>query len=116
LFDSASRMESSGIRDRIQISSATADFLFAAGKKHWVQARKDCIEAKGKGILQTFWVTNVRKSENSSNKEGSICTSDTMSDAGSDIAIGGDDSAKRGRLVDWMVELLSGHVRKLVRT
>jgi hypothetical protein len=34
---------------RIHVSQATADLLTAAGKKHWLTAREDMIEAKGKG-------------------------------------------------------------------
>jgi Adenylate and Guanylate cyclase catalytic domain len=42
-------MESNGIRGRIHVSQTTADLLTAAGKKHWLSARDDMIEAKGKG-------------------------------------------------------------------
>lgn len=42
-------MESNGVRNRIHVSTATADLLIARGKSHWLTAREDLIEAKGKG-------------------------------------------------------------------
>ena len=55
--NTAARMESNGQSGRIHLSESTADLLIAAGMEKWVVARKDKIEAKGKGKLQTFWLT-----------------------------------------------------------
>jgi Adenylate and Guanylate cyclase catalytic domain len=110
-------MESTGKADQIHISSATADILIAAGKNHWVCAREEVVEAKGKGCLQTFWlnVDSGRKEMRSSGEQESTGHSMTLSDSRSENdAIGKSDFAKRDRLVNWMVELLSGQVRKLV--
>lgn len=52
----ASRMESTGQRNKIQCSQATADLLVAGGKKHWVHTRDDVVHAKGKGNVQTYWI------------------------------------------------------------
>lgn len=49
--NTASRMESHGMKGRIQCSQATADLLIKAGKQHWLVAREDPVEAKGKGKL-----------------------------------------------------------------
>ena len=49
-------MESNGEKGRIQASKSTADALLADGKSSWLTAREDKIEAKGKGLLQTYWV------------------------------------------------------------
>jgi class 3 adenylate cyclase len=54
--NTASRMESTGGKDRIQISSSTAELLIASGKGHWLNQREDLVEAKGKGKLQTYWL------------------------------------------------------------
>jgi class 3 adenylate cyclase len=54
--NTASRMESTGEKSRIQVSSKTADILSEAGKGHWLRAREDLVEAKGKGKLQTYWL------------------------------------------------------------
>ena len=54
--NTGSRMESTGERNRIQISSTTADLLRNKhGKESWLQQREDLVEAKGKGKMQTYW-------------------------------------------------------------
>ena len=54
--NTGSRMESTGERNRIQVSSTTADLLRNKhAKGSWLQKRDDMIEAKGKGKLQTYW-------------------------------------------------------------
>ena len=44
--NTASRIESTGQRNRIQVSQQTADLLVEAGKEGWVVPRKDLVEAK----------------------------------------------------------------------
>jgi class 3 adenylate cyclase len=44
--NTASRIESTGQRNRIQVSQQTADLLIEAGKDNWVVPRKDLVEAK----------------------------------------------------------------------
>jgi hypothetical protein len=53
--NTAARMESHGIVGKIQISQATADLLIEARKDHWLVAREEQVEAKGKGLMQTYW-------------------------------------------------------------
>lgn len=55
--NTASRMETTGLRDSVQVSAETAQLLYAAGKSHWVKQREDPIYAKGKGELTTFVLT-----------------------------------------------------------
>jgi len=50
-------MESNGVRGRIHVSQATADALTARGKGNWLTPREDKIVAKGKGEMQTYFVT-----------------------------------------------------------
>jgi hypothetical protein len=45
----ASRIESTGMKNRIQLSQDTADLLIEAGKENWIHRREDKIIAKGKG-------------------------------------------------------------------
>ena len=47
-------MESTGVRDKIQISQETAELLYAAGKSRWVTPREDKVVAKGKG--EVGWI------------------------------------------------------------
>jgi class 3 adenylate cyclase len=54
--NTASRMESTGERNKIQVSKSTADFLIEAGKSYWVKPREELVHAKGKGQVQTYWV------------------------------------------------------------
>jgi hypothetical protein len=66
----ASRMESTGQRNKIQCSQATADLLIAGGKKHWVQPRDDLVNAKGKGVLQTYFIVIQRDINNIGSSPG----------------------------------------------
>jgi hypothetical protein len=54
--NTAARVESLGIRDRIHLSQETAEILHAAGKSNWITRRTDTIVAKGKGEMQTYWL------------------------------------------------------------
>jgi Adenylate and Guanylate cyclase catalytic domain len=63
----ASRMESTGQRNRIQCSEATADLLVAGGKKHWIHLRDELVHAKGKGNVQTYWIIPRSNSDKGAN-------------------------------------------------
>jgi class 3 adenylate cyclase len=60
LFDdtvnTAARMESSGIKNKIQMTKSIYDLLVAAGKTTWVRPRETTIFVKGKGNMQTYWL------------------------------------------------------------
>jgi len=62
----ASRMESTGEKNRIQISQDTADLIITAGKGHWLTPREAPISAKGKGSIQTYWLKPGTKRRSSS--------------------------------------------------
>ncbi|KAG7367903.1 adenylate/guanylate cyclase [Nitzschia inconspicua] len=53
----ASRIESTSAKNKIHLSEQTADLLMSAGKGDWIERRNRKIVAKGKGELQTFWLT-----------------------------------------------------------
>ena len=55
-MNTASRMESMGEKGMIQVSQETNDLLVKAGKGNWARPREDKIVAKGKGLLQTYWL------------------------------------------------------------
>jgi hypothetical protein len=57
-------MESTGIKNRIQCSTATAELLLASGKSQWITPREEKVFAKGKGELQTYWVQINKNSSN----------------------------------------------------
>ena len=111
-MNTASRMESTGCRDRIQISQESADLLYAAGKGEWIVPREDIVVAKGKGEMKTYWLEVA-------SHEGASVTSGESSDAESIVEMQlqaqNDDyndqedvvlSDKTLRLIDWNVDLL----------
>ena len=51
LVNTASRMESNGVKGKIHCSAATAEVLRKGGKDHWLKLREDKIEVKGKGEM-----------------------------------------------------------------
>ena len=44
------------------MSGDTAKLLTDSGKGHWISPRKDMVEAKGKGKLQTYWLMTRERS------------------------------------------------------
>eukprot|EP00980_Cylindrotheca_fusiformis_P000976 scaffold265_cov131-Cylindrotheca_fusiformis.AAC.11 len=59
-MNTASRMESTGERDRIQVTQATADLLKEAGYEKWLIPRSNRTFVKGKGEMQTYWVRKMK--------------------------------------------------------
>jgi len=111
-MNTASRMESTSTRGRIQISPTTADLLVAAGKMHWLSKREDPVIAKGKGKMQTYWL-EIRANKNSisgsSHRDSSISNDDSsFNDLLPDADI---ESENTSRLVNWIVEVM----RKLLK-
>ena len=51
-----SRMESTSLPGRIQISPETANLLVKSGKWSWIVPRETSVEIKGKGSMDTFWL------------------------------------------------------------
>ena len=108
-MNTASRMESNGVPNRIQISQDTADLLIAAGKHHWCIAREDKIKAKGKGMLSTYWLMTGGGGGGAK----SNLTSD-MSVGSHDLSLDGFDlrdhveaMEKKNRIADWTVEIMA---------
>ena len=65
----AARMESTSKPGMIQCSQATADLLIEKGKMSWLTTREDLVHAKGKGILQTYFVNPVSRPESVASKD-----------------------------------------------
>jgi hypothetical protein len=111
-------MESTGVRNKIQVSQTTADALIKAGKQNWVTAREDAVAAKGKGVLKTFWV-NPSKGRGGAGPVVGSGTNEApeltdLTSVGNLDQLAQDADAKTKRLVEWMVELLLIHVKKMV--
>jgi Adenylate and Guanylate cyclase catalytic domain len=107
-------MESTGKRDKIQISQATADILHSSGKAHWIMKREDIVEAKGKGKLQTYWLNPSIQKKRSVLGSSELGYSDSDSVVVVSNHLDDRDLVKRRRLVDWMTQLLLDHIKKVV--
>jgi class 3 adenylate cyclase len=111
--NTAARMESTGTRNRIQVSQETADLLLLAGKTRWMTRRADMVQAKGKGKLQTYWLFD------------NAAVSTFVSDNDSSRSVGRinfdvyrrSDSLQNGklqRLIEWSVDLLTKKIKEIV--
>ena len=108
--NTASRLEASGLPNRIHCSRETKELLVSKGKESWIISRDQHVHLKGVGALETFWVTpRVRR-------EGSVRSCQTATEAsqhGVDEPDEFDDEKrirvkhKRDlRLIDWNVQVL----------
>eukprot|EP00986_Skeletonema_menzelii_P002806 scaffold813_cov148-Skeletonema_menzelii.AAC.14 len=55
-INTASRMESTSIGGKIQVSAETAELIRLDRGGKWLVKRDGMVTAKGKGLLQTYWV------------------------------------------------------------
>lgn len=128
--NTAARMESTGLKGRIQISRATYDILVEAGKSDWVVPRSDAVKAKGKGMMKTFWLDAKAKKAGSSSagsqvdsnpprrraqqKTKSMTALATMPTRTMQQQMADGVAKKKARLVNWIVDMLQEDMRKLV--
>lgn len=125
--NTASRMESNGQREMIHVSQATADFLIKHGKEHWLHAREEKVQAKGKGEMQTYFVSPTTGA-------GSVASAFSSSDGSSvyeecqeieDVELALEDfegteeqksewAEKNHRQIAWLSDLLREELRKIV--
>jgi hypothetical protein len=73
-------MESTGQKNKIHISQATAAFLVEGGKEHWFVPREKLVTAKGKGEMQTYWI-NIRRMGSEWEERGGLKRTSSMMDA-----------------------------------
>ena len=131
----ASRMESCGVKGKIQCSTDTANLLIEAGKSKWVTPREEMIQAKGKGELQTYWIslssgraassggtstTRSTRRSSTGTLNGSSSNFDTVPPTPSEDTKPRNRSPPRGhldsktkRLVRWNVEIMSNLLKKI---
>ena len=104
-----SRLESSSDRGRIQCSKETADHLTNSGKGAWLQRRTNAIEAKGKGSLETFWVSvHGEQVPSRVSTDGDCVTNDKYGPSNPLL------DERTNRLIDWNVEMLLGLLKQIV--
>lgn len=111
--NTTARMESTGKSNKIQISQKTADLLIAAGKESWLTAREELVSAKGKGMLQTYWLEKDRSRSTST-------YSDMGSDQGDGLSVNlpsfrsESNTPKMQRLIDWNVSIFQTLLEEIV--
>jgi class 3 adenylate cyclase len=115
--NTAARMQSSGEPNQIHASNETALLLRKAKKHHWISERSDKVSIKGKGLLQTYWISpNRRRCHGQSSNGTTSSTSDhTETDVEKLLLPTSETEGKHEqteklernqRLVDWNVEVL----------
>jgi len=124
-MNTAARMESTGVPNRIQVSQQTADHLIEAGKEHWIIKREEKVKAKGKGELTTYFLLSNKKSSDHGKGGGGIRASvrdEVTLGRKSDHGISSNPSQggvikqrvqKRNRVADWVVEMLGKLLKEM---
>ncbi len=104
--NTAARMESTGTVNMIHISQATADILIKSKKGAWLQPRRDKVEVKGKGQMQTYWVEPKARATTGSTT-GSEPTDNKVTSSLHTL------DSKTERLVSWNVDVLGRMLSKI---
>ena len=106
-MDTASRMQSTSELNRIQVSEETAKLLMAAGKERWLTQRENGVEAKGKGLLTTYWLKGAHSTSSERYSESGVSSShDTASSSM-------EETHKTTRLIHWYVEVLYSLLKQI---
>ena len=82
-------MESTGEKNMIQVSEDTAELLTNADKGHWLVPRDNPVAAKGKGLVQTYWL-QPNKRRPSMNTESMRLSVDGSSSDGYGLSTSGE--------------------------
>ena len=125
-MNTASRMETTSEKGRIQLSQETAQLIRAAGKEKWLIHRDEAVVAKGKGEMQTYWLAVGEERRVSIGIGSSIETNSTNTDSiVDDLSVGAQErraaeaeldreADKMMRLVEWNVEVLSRLLKQII--
>lgn len=121
--NTAARMESTEVPNRIHMSQETVTLLLDAGKSHWLEVREGRVVAKGKGVLNTFWLQVTAADLNDKNLIG---LSNTGTETTSTTSLSGPErkklakpvpsnfADKRQGLVDWNVNIMKSSLAQVV--
>ena len=118
--NTAARIESSGRRNRVHISSDTAELLKEAGREGWLKKRQDVVkDNKGKGQLTTYWLINPNENFEE-DEENSETEDDRITEIGQKMRNLSNDELfeslppKIQRLVGWNVEILKKILQQII--
>jgi hypothetical protein len=120
-------MESTGLPGRIQISQDTAELLISAGKVAWITKRDEKVVAKGKGEMQTYWLSpGEQGSDKASSHETASSHSESNASERGDLEAEGTadgqvvmksvavNAGKQKRLIEWNVDVLLRLLKQIV--
>ena len=113
--NTAARMKSNCLANRIQCTESTAALLQASDKGKWLRKRDELVAAKGKGQVQTYWILPRAAAGGKLNSDGELEFVDESLEPGAGgpiINMPAQIHAKQ-RLIDWHVELLSSYLRRI---
>jgi hypothetical protein len=108
-MNTASRMESTGLPGRIQISKETANLLTDAGKQNWLVQRESTVQAKGKGEMTTYFLEMDSRASDTASQASNGRGLDTEKD---ELLLGSimntqEEIERKNRIAEWTVEVLA---------
>ena len=115
-MNTTARIESTGERGCIHLSEETASLLKQAGKQAWLERRDQCVTIKGKGSMQTYWLTVTDNREDDTiggGSDGQQSLSNGYDGMDYDVALN-DGDQQTARLIKWNVEQLLGLLKQIV--
>jgi class 3 adenylate cyclase len=112
--NTAARMESTGFANKIQVSQKTADLIIASGRESWLTKREDLVNAKGKGLLQTYWLSLKRSASRTSSVLGSVTDGSDLIDLSPSLGTNTPIDPKIQRLIDWNVAIFQELLDEIV--
>jgi class 3 adenylate cyclase len=117
--NTAARVEGTGMRNRVHMSSDTAELLKEAGKESWLRKRPDAVTAKGKLPMNTWWLINPND-KNEEEEEKKESEDDRIAVLGQKMKHLSNEQLfeslppKIQRLVAWNVEILKKLLQQLI--
>ena len=122
-MNQASRMESTGLRNRIQMSATTAQIIIDSGKGKWIEKRSEKVDVKGKGLQETyFFKQRFEKHGSASVTSGSSDDAVAATIASSNEqttalvqSLGKSISSKSQRLITWNTAVLSRRIKSILQ-
>ena len=111
--NTASRIETTSERDKIHLSQDTANHLIEAGKKDWLTKREGTVTAKGKGTMQTYWLTMSGKYEKYLSRKGEKPALTISDGDGAGSSSKQTKQQREERLIDWLADVLYKNLQKI---
>jgi hypothetical protein len=93
------------------VSHTTALELQKAHKAHWITRREDSVEAKGKGVMETYFLSlrkNLKEEAPRAQDASGVARGSVVS-----RSVEENKALKHNRLIEWCVEMLVHHLRSV---